>query len=135
MNWYLHVLTKNYANFNGRARRQEYWMYVLFQTIFALVLYGIGITLALKFEFFGGFALYGLFTLATIIPSIAVLVRRLHDIGKSGWYYFIGLIPLVGGIILLVWLATEGERGENQYGQDPKSPESFSAADNLVADV
>jgi uncharacterized membrane protein YhaH (DUF805 family) len=69
-----------------------------------------------------GFAVYGLVLLGTIIPSLAVTVRRLHDLNKSGWYYFIGFIPLIGGIILLVWFFTDGNRFTNNYGNDPKNP-------------
>lgn len=61
-----------------------------------------------------------IYSLAMLIPSLAVVVRRLHDLGKSGWFYFIGLIPIVGSIILLIWFFTEGQRGSNEYGPDPK---------------
>lgn len=69
-----------------------------------------------------GFGLYGLIALGTIVPSLAVAVRRLHDTNKSGWYYLIGLIPLVGPILLLVWFFTDGNRFTNNYGEDPKNP-------------
>ena len=105
MNYYLKVL-KNYATFNGRARRKEYWMFVLFNTIFAFV-----------FGFVCGFIgvpdLAQLYSLAVLLPSIAVGVRRMHDVGKSGWFL---LIPIYN----LILAVTEGEEGENQYGQDPK---------------
>lgn len=119
MDWWKKVFLQNYANFEGRARRSEYWYYVLFNFIITASAY----ILAMIFVFFGGFLLIPfiwLFSVATIIPSIAVGVRRLHDIGKPGAYYFFVLIPLVGPILLLVFFATEGERGENQYGPDPK---------------
>ena len=108
MEWYLKVL-KNYANFNGRARRKEYWMFVLFNIIFVCVSAVIHP------------ALYLIYFLVIFIPSLAVTVRRLHDIGKSGWFYFISLIPLVGPIWLLVLLCTEGNADENKYGPSPKS--------------
>ena len=72
--------------------------------------------------------LYFVYALAIFIPSIAVCVRRLHDIGKSGWYYFIGLIPLVGGIILLVWFCTDSQLGENQWGANPKGYSSVTTS-------
>ncbi len=123
MNWYLKVIKENYANFEGRARRKEYWMYVLFNIIISMVLYiplVIGITSESDVLSAIGGGLLMLYVLGTLIPSIAVVVRRLHDTGKSGWYYFVAFIPFIGGIWLLVLLATEGDRRENQYGSDPK---------------
>ena len=120
MNWYLHVL-KNYAVFSGRARRKEYWMFVLFNLIFAIVAMildnVLGLTIS-KDVRYGPF--YIVYALATFIPGLAVLVRRLHDIGKSGWYVLLAPIPCIGGIILLVFAATAGDVGENEYGTDPK---------------
>ena len=119
MNWYLKVL-KQYADFNGRARRKEYWMFVLFNIIFAIVAVILDNILGIAIEGIGYGPLYGLYTLAVLIPGLAVAVRRLHDIGKSGWMILIALIPLVGGIWLLVLLVTDSNPGENQYGQNPK---------------
>jgi len=125
ISWWKKVVLENYANFKGRARRAEYWYFALGTTIILFVFYIIGfagaavdssVLMAL------GFGLYGITALATLIPSLAVAVRRLHDINKSGWYYLIGLIPLVGGIILLVWFFTDGNRSSNDYGEDPKNP-------------
>jgi len=113
MNWYLAVL-KNYAGFSGRARRKEYWMFVLFNTIFSIV------ALILDYILETVFIIYILYILAILIPALAVLVRRLHDIGKSGWWYFICLVPIIGGIWLLVLLVTDSTPGENQYGPNPK---------------
>ncbi|HAL57302.1 MAG TPA: DUF805 domain-containing protein [Bacteroidetes bacterium] len=115
MEWYLRVVKDNYANFKGRARRKEYWMFVLFNILFA--------TVALIIDFVLGTYLlvYGLYLLAVIIPGIAVTVRRLHDVGKSGWWYFIALIPFIGAIWLLVLLCTDGNPGENNYGSSPKA--------------
>ena len=122
MKWYLKVVRDNYANFSGRARRQEYWMFVLFNMIFAFLIAFVG---GLLGEMFNapelGMALYVIYLLAIIIPSIAVLVRRLHDIGKSGAWFFISFVPFIGGIWLLILMCTEGERIENQYGVDQKS--------------
>ncbi|NJB81553.1 DUF805 domain-containing protein [Wenyingzhuangia aestuarii] len=117
MDWYLKVL-KQYADFNGRARRKEYWMFFLFNIIISWVLQGIAIT--------SGFSLIGyiasIYSLAVLLPGIGVSIRRLHDVNKSGWFMFIALIPLVGMIWLIVVLATEGDKGPNQYGPDPKNP-------------
>lgn len=131
MNWYLKVL-KQYVDFTGRARRKEYWMFYLFYIIFlilaALIDFALGLT-------FGNGVPYGwiytLFALAMFLPALAVSVRRLHDIGKSGWYYLLGLIPLVGGIILLVWFVTDSENGENKWGPNPKGIGNHAAIDQI----
>jgi uncharacterized membrane protein YhaH (DUF805 family) len=115
MEWYLSVVKDNYANFNGRARRKEYWMFALFNMIFVLVV-------AIVDYILGTFPLlYCIYLLAVAIPSLAVFVRRLHDIGKSGWWFFVWLIPIIGGIWLLVLLCTDGNPGENSYGPSPKT--------------
>jgi uncharacterized membrane protein YhaH (DUF805 family) len=112
MNWYVDVL-KKYAVFSGRARRQEYWMFFLFNVIISIVLAVVGRVI--------GFAALGaIYSLAVFLPGLGVAVRRLHDIGRSGWAILIALIPLVGTIILIVWLASEGKPEENQYGPNPK---------------
>lgn len=123
MDWYIRVLNK-YAVFSGRARRKEYWMFVLFNFIFALVasLIDLGIGL-LTFAAFGFGLLYILYTLAVFVPGLAVSVRRLHDVGKSGWYYLIILIPIAGSIWLLVLLCTDSQPGDNKYGSNPKEEE------------
>jgi uncharacterized membrane protein YhaH (DUF805 family) len=113
------VFIQNYANFEGRARRAEYWYFVLFNFVltFGVIMFGV------VFAFLGGFLLYpllGLYSLATFIPNLAVIVRRLHDTGKSGATILIALIPLVGPILLLIYLVTEGDVGPNKYGPDPK---------------
>ncbi|HET7268449.1 MAG TPA: DUF805 domain-containing protein [Oleiagrimonas sp.] len=121
MNWYLEVLRNNYANFTGRARRQEYWMYTLVNCIIAVVLYVLAIALrgnALGAIFMVAYALYAL---AVLIPGLAVAARRLHDTGRSGWWQLIALVPFVGGIILLVFLVLEGHQGSNEFGGDPKA--------------
>lgn len=119
MNWYIKVL-KQYADFSGRARRKEYWMFVLFNIIFGLVLGFIdGMIGAYDSQTSYG-VLGGLYTLAVLIPSLAVTVRRLHDVGKSGWMYFIILIPFIGAIWLLVLMLTDGNSGVNEYGPNPK---------------
>jgi len=119
MNWYLKVL-KQYADFSGRARRKEYWMFVLFNMIFAIVAMILDNVLGIAMEGIGYGPLYGLYVLAMLIPGLAVAVRRLHDVGKSGWMILIALIPLIGTIWLLVLMVTDSNPGENQYGQNPK---------------
>lgn len=125
MNWYLAVL-KNYAGFSGRARRKEYWMFTLFHVIFAIIAVVIDNVLGIAIRDVGYGPIYLLYTLVTLIPGLAVSVRRLHDTGKSGWFLLVGLIPCVGGIILLVFMVTAGEVGENAYGPDPKADEHLS---------
>lgn len=120
MNWYLHVL-RNFAVFSGRARRKEYWMFVLFNLIFAFAMMVLDNVLGFAVAGLGYGLLYGLYTLFVLLPSLAVLVRRLHDTGKSGWMALIIFIPLIGAIWLLVLLVTEGKAGDNQYGPDPKA--------------
>ncbi len=115
MEWYLTVL-KKYAVFKGRARRKEFWMFMLFNAIFSVVL-GL-VDGMLGTQFFGL-----IYSLAVLIPSIAVNVRRLHDIGRTGWWVLIGLIPVIGFIVLIVFAATEGDKGSNEYGSDPKGVE------------
>jgi len=109
MKWYKKVLS-NYANFEGRARRKEYWMFYLFYTIFYICL------LILDAIIGTGIVFSGLFAIVNFIPMLAVSIRRMHDINKSGWYLFVSFIPLW----YLVLLCTEGTFGANQYGPDPK---------------
>lgn len=113
MDWYLKVL-KNYVGFSGRARRKEYWMFVLFNVIISAIL---GIV-----EFLMGTptVLTGIYSLAILLPSLALGFRRLHDTGKSAWWILIGLIPLIGAIVLLVFYCQESEFKDNRYGANPK---------------
>lgn len=124
MKWYIAVL-KKYAVFNGRAHRKEYWMFFLFNLIFAFALGFIegfiGIASQVNYSVLS--TLYGL---AVLIPGIAVAVRRLHDTDRSGFWLFIGLIPLVGTIILLVFFVTDSQAGDNKYGPDPKADERIA---------
>ena len=123
MNWYLKVLTL-YTQFSGRARRKEYWMFTLFNMIIAMILLLIDNALGLSFNYVGnelgiGY-LYWLYFLLTFLPGLAVMVRRLHDVGKSGWMFFIALVPIIGAIWLLVLFVKDSESGENKYGPNPK---------------
>jgi len=119
MNWYLAVL-KKYAEFNGRARRKEYWMFALFNVIFSIVLSLLDQLLGTVSNGIGLGIFSGLYSLAVLLPAFALLVRRLHDVGKSGWWMFIALIPLIGGIWLFVLIVTDSQPGTNQYGANPK---------------
>lgn len=119
MSWYLEVL-KKYAVFSGRARRKEYWMFVLFNIIIALVLAFIDGAAGLAGEMGIG-PLYSLYGLAVLIPAIAVGVRRLHDTNHSGWWFFILLVPFIGAIVLLVFFVQDSQAGDNQYGPNPKT--------------
>lgn len=129
MKWYLKAL-RQYADFSGRARRTEYWMFVLFNFIFSIVAIGLdymlGFGLSLSDEYGDTVQIpYGYifiaYTLAMLIPGLAVAVRRLHDVGKSGWMLLVGLIPLIGGIWLLVLYCTDSQDGSNKWGDNPKS--------------
>jgi len=117
---YYKAAFKKYAAFTGRARRKEYWMFFLFNMIFAIVASIIDRILHTTYyrNYYGLF--YTLYGLAVIIPSLAITVRRLHDINKAGTWIFISLIPIVGGIWLLILMCTEGTRGPNRFGDDPK---------------
>jgi len=119
MNWYLKVL-KNYAVFSGRARRKEYWMFFLFNVIFAIAALILDHILGTAIKGFGYGLFYILYGLIVLIPAWAVSIRRLHDVGKSGWFLLIGLIPLIGAIWLLVLFCTDGNAGVNEYGPNPK---------------
>lgn len=113
MNWYIGCW-KKYATFSGRARRKEYWMFVLFNTL-------AGFVAAFLDGMFGGGAIYLLYALASVLPSLAVLVRRLHDTNRSGWWCLICLVPFIGWIWLLVLLVLDSSLGPNRYGGSPKA--------------
>ena len=123
MKWYLKVL-KNYANFNGRARRMEYWMFVLFNIIFLFVAMALdnilGLNLGGSDVPYGPGPIYLIYVIAMIIPSLAVAVRRLQDSGRTGWMILVGLIPIIGGIWLLILLLQDSTPEENKYGPNPK---------------
>ncbi|MDE2042188.1 MAG: DUF805 domain-containing protein [Alphaproteobacteria bacterium] len=130
---YMLMPLKRYADFQGRSRRKEYWMFILLQIILFIV---VGIIAALL----GGFSnvsapnptnpfsmlsgvtmgLFGILMLALIIPSIAVQVRRFHDQNRSGWFVLLGFVPYIGGLVVLIFMLLEGTKGPNRFGEDPK---------------
>jgi len=119
MNWYIGCF-KKYADFSGRARRTEYWMFILFNMIASFVI-----------GFVDGFAgIGGILSLAyflvILIPSLSVLIRRLHDTGRSDWWCLISIIPVIGWIAVFVFLVLDSEPGMNQYGKNPKGNSSNS---------
>ncbi|QLI81842.1 DUF805 domain-containing protein [Chitinibacter fontanus] len=101
----IQVCFKKYADFNGRASRSEYWWFALFAFLVSILLSASGAGL-----------ISGLFSLATLVPSLAVGVRRLHDLGKSGWFLLIALIPLIGALILIYWFI-QPSTDSNQFGE------------------
>lgn len=122
-NIFLNVVQNNYKNFDGRARRREFWM---FQLAVFIIFFALGIVagiLGAVADFLGMIAglIVMVASLAILVPSIALCVRRLHDTNKSGWFLFVALIPFVGGLYLLYLYITEGDKGANQYGEDPKA--------------
>lgn len=143
MEWYLKCL-RQYADFSGRARRKEYWMFILFNAIISFVLGFIDGLLGLNL-------LSYIYALVIFIPSLAVSVRRLHDIGRCGWWYLLPMVPFIGlsallafgsftssaaiilglaalgtGILMLVWFCTDSERGSNKWGPNPKEEEGMN---------
>tara|TARA_B100001057_G_scaffold461618_1_gene513795 strand:- start:348 stop:773 length:426 start_codon:yes stop_codon:yes gene_type:complete len=140
MEIYFRVLKENYVNFCGRVRRKEFWMFHLFVAIFTLLciildnilgtvfVIDLG-TLGTVFEIDLGTAglisipvgwLFFLCSIFHFLPSLSLVVRRLHDVGKSGSWYLIGLIPIIGGVFLIVFLCSEGDKNENKWGLNPK---------------
>lgn len=122
MNWYLDVL-KKYAVFDGRARRKEYWMFVLFNIIAIVVLSGLDGAMGTYNMEYGLGTLSGIYCLAVFLPSLGVAIRRLHDTDRSGWWILVGLIPFIGGIILLVFMVLDSTPGTNRFGPNPKGVE------------
>ncbi|MFD9727063.1 DUF805 domain-containing protein [Streptomyces sp. NPDC059072] len=114
VHYYTDVL-KKYVVFSGRARRQEVWMFILCNWLVEAVVLTVDWVIGLNF------ILYGVYTLAILLPVVGLAVRRLHDLGKSGWWYLINFVPIIGWIWMIVLMATEGDRGTNAYGPSPKA--------------
>ena len=120
MNWFLMAL-KNYVGFSGRSRRSEYWYFTLFYLVIAIVLSVLdGIVFGGSVDGKGTPVLSGLFMLAMLLPSIAVGIRRLHDTDRSGWWLLMGLVPLVGVIVLIVFFVQDSKPDDNRFGPNPK---------------
>lgn len=119
MEWYLKVIN-SYSDFSGRSRRKEYWMFFLINSTFSIVGFYLDNILGTAWAIGYG-PIYVGYGLAVLIPSLAVAIRRLHDVGKSGWYYLLVLLPIIGPIWLIVLFATEGEQGDNRFGSNPKN--------------
>lgn len=135
---YYKAALNKYADFTGRARRSEYWYFTLGNVIIMLLLY---IPLIGSMATSGGepgagslifSGLVGIFALGIVIPSLAVAVRRLHDTGKSGWFYLISFVPFIGGIILIVFMCQDSEPGANKWGPNPKTGTVADASSHLV---
>ena len=120
MNWYLKVV-KQYADFNGRAHRTEFWMFTLVNFIIMLIL-------AVVDGMITGGLIYALYALAMFLPSLGVGVRRLHDTGRSGWWILVGLIPFIGIIVLIVFWVQDSQPGSNAFGPSPKESAAPAAA-------
>jgi uncharacterized membrane protein YhaH (DUF805 family) len=101
----------NYVNFSGRAARSEYWYWVLFYILAALVTLTIDLMIGMRLTL-------TIFSLAAFLPSLALNIRRLHDLDRTGWWVLLHFIPLVGAIILIIWFCTEGTQGPNRFGPD-----------------
>ena len=120
MDWYLEAL-KKYVVFEGRSRRKEYWFFGFFNAIFSVVLVIADVLFGTSGGLSGPGFLSGLYTLGVFLPALAVLVRRLHDTNRSGWWVLISFLPLIGVLVLLFFSLQEGQPGENQYGISPKA--------------
>lgn len=119
MNWFIKAL-KQYADFKGRARRKEFWLFILFYFIFYVLAVVLDNVLGITIDYMYVGPVTSMLSLVMIIPNLSVTVRRLHDIGKSGWFIFIGLIPVIGSIWLLVLMFKNSQSGTNEYGPNPK---------------
>ena len=122
--YFVDVVKNHYADFSGRARRKEYWMFYLFTVLSIVAVVVVAGILSAIADVLGviGIVLYAAVALGLFVPSLAIAVRRLHDTGRSGWWYFISFIPLLGGLVLLYFMVIEGDAGPNEYGPDPKDP-------------
>ncbi len=119
MNWFLLAL-KKYAVFTGRSQRAEYWFFVLFYVLILIVLSIVDTAAGLTSSATGLGLFSAVFALAMFIPSLAVGVRRLHDVGRTGWWILLSLVPIIGFIVLLIFAVQDSQPGTNQYGPNPK---------------
>jgi len=119
LNWYLDVL-KKYVVLEGRAQRQEYWYFILFNLLVTAALMGVDMLIGQFNELTGLGLLSGIYTMLVMLPGFSVTVRRLHDTGRSGWWALVGIVPLLGGLVLLVFMVLDSEPGSNRFGPNPK---------------
>lgn len=128
MEWFNSVeqVLRKYAQFHGRSRRKEYWYFMLF---YYCVVFAFSLLSVVAF----GWILLQIFLLAMLIPNLAVTVRRLHDVGRSGAWILIGMVPLLGWVILVIWLCQESEPGENRYGPNPIQEQVYSNVQPAVS--
>lgn len=130
------ICWRKFADFSGRARRKEFWTFTLINLLVVLILEGLvmlsitnnGSESGLSAASYGFLGLLTVFAFATLVPSIAVDVRRLHDTGRSGWWWFIQFVPLIGSIWLFVLFLLDSEPGANEWGPNPKAPASVATA-------
>ena len=120
MNYYIDCLTKKYACFSGRARRQEYWLFFLFNLIASIIINVIGGVLAGATGVEAFAYLGAIYSLALLIPGFAVFCRRMHDTGRSGWWWLLAIIQFIGCLVLIVFCCLDSQPGDNQYGPNPK---------------
>lgn len=129
MDNYIEVLKKKYAMFDGRASRKEYWMFTLVNVLIMLGFNFLSFVLdSILIQILGI-----LYILAVLVPSLAVYVRRLHDTNHSAWWILLGLIPIVGTIILLIFLVTDSQAGDNRFGSNPKGAPVPNAPQGQIA--
>ncbi|WP_442499512.1 DUF805 domain-containing protein [Methylobacter sp. sgz302048] len=121
MNWYLEAVKNKYAVFDGRAQRQEFWYFMLFYLLIYFALSVVDQVTGAFNEQTGTGLFSGIYTLAMLVPSLAVGARRLHDTGRSGWWQLLSLIPVLGVLVLIFFFAQDSQPGDNQYGSNPKS--------------
>lgn len=131
MNWYREALRK-YATFEGRARRKEYWFFVLFNFLAVVVLSVVDMMIGTFDEKAEIGLLSGVYLLAVLIPSIAVTVRRLHDTDRSGWWILLNFIPVIGSIVILVFAVLDSQPGGNRFGPNPKGVIGAGTASPVV---
>lgn len=126
MEWYLKVFRDNYANFNGRARRKEYWMFTLFFWIFAFAIAVFDRLIEAEF------VIYYIYVIIFLLPGLAVSIRRLHDTDHSGWWLLFGAVPLVGPLTVFVFTCLDSTPGSNKYGPNPKATISNVEQETII---
>lgn len=132
MHWLTDPILKHYVDFKGRATREEFWMYSLFITIIYIAL---GVISGVLEDMVVLPTVITIFQLGILLPNIAIAVRRLQDINKSGWWLLISLVPIIGIIVLLIFYVKKGDEGDNEYGPSPKGPASDYREAEVVSDV